>query len=72
MRLAAPFSAPQKKMSTTSWKMLRQRVAELYRGASESVIDRLVSVARTYSPKYVVRITGDNVFTATELYRCTG
>ena len=41
--------------------------ADLYRGASESVIDRLISVAKTYSPKYVVRITGDNVFTATEL-----
>jgi spore coat polysaccharide biosynthesis protein SpsF len=39
---------------------------ELYRGAAEAVIDRLVAVANIEEADYVVRITGDNIFVAGE------
>ncbi|RTR32533.1 cytidylyltransferase domain-containing protein [Shewanella atlantica] len=38
----------------------------LYRGASDAVIERLVSVAEIENADYVVRITGDNIFVAGE------
>lgn len=39
---------------------------ELYRGASDAVIERMVSVAEMEGADYVVRITGDNIFVAGE------
>ena len=39
---------------------------ELYRGASDAVIERLVSVAIKENADYIVRITGDNIFVAGE------
>lgn len=39
---------------------------ELYRGASDAVIERMISVAEIEKADYVIRITGDNIFVAGE------
>ena len=39
---------------------------ETYRGSADRVIERLIAVSNEYQPEFIIRITGDNVFTATE------
>jgi spore coat polysaccharide biosynthesis protein SpsF len=39
---------------------------EIYRGSPDSVIDRIIAVGEVENANNVIRITGDNVFTATE------
>lgn len=45
----------------------KEKKIKVYRGSSEKVIERLLAIAELENAEYVVRITGDNIFTDSRL-----